>query len=110
MDRILPSVKADLGIAEEYTHFDSQIIRYINSVFTILNQIGVGPSEGFHIEDELSTWTEFIENVGELELVKSYMSLRVRLMFDPPLSGTVMESINNQIREFEFRLNAAADR
>ena len=109
MDRILVSVKADLGIAEEYTHFDAQIIRHINSVFTILNQLGVGPSEGFHIEDELTTWTEFIENVGELELVKSYMSLRVRLMFDPPLSGTVMESMNNQIREFEFRLNAASD-
>ena len=107
MESILTSVKDDLGIAEEYTHFDSQIIRHINSVFMILNQIGVGPPEGFYIEDELTTWTEFIENVGELELVKF---LRVRLLFDPPLGGTVMESMNNQIREFEFRLNVAADR
>ena len=110
MESILTSVKAFLGIAEEYDHFDPQIIMHINSVFMILNQIGVGPSEGFVIEDELATWSDFMYDTTEVELVKSYMYLKVRLLFDPPLGGTVMESMNNQIREFEFRLNVAADR
>lgn len=111
MESILTSVKKLLGIDETYTHFDSDIIMHINSVLMILTQLGVGPEEGFMIEDDTSTWQDFIPEItaAKLELVKSYIYLRVRLLFDPPLSGSVVESINRQIAEFEWRLNVAVD-
>jgi hypothetical protein len=109
MESILTSIKKLLGIAEDYEHFDDDIIMHINSVFMILNQLGVGPPEGFRIEDKLATWNDFIPADTNLELVKSYMHLKVRLLFDPPLSSTVMESINRMIAEFEFRLNVAVE-
>lgn len=109
MDSILTSIKKLLGIAEEYTHFDSDIIMHINSVFMILTQIGVGPSKGFSIEDESAVWTDFIPDVNRLEAVKSFMHLKVKLLFDPPTSSAVMESYNRMISEFEWRLNVAAE-
>lgn len=109
MESILTSIKKLLGIAEDYEHFDADIIMHINSVFMILNQLGVGPPEGFRIEDKLVTWNDFISADTNLDLVKSYMHLKVRLLFDPPLSSTVMESINRMIAEFEFRLNVAVE-
>ena len=110
MESILTSIKKLLGIEEEYDHFDADIIMHINSVFTILNQLGVGPSEGFRIEDETTTWDEFIPRNSNLyESVKSYIFLKVKLLFDPPLSGTVMECYNRQISELEWRLNVTAD-
>lgn len=109
MESILTSIKKLLGIAEDYEHFDADIIMHINSVFMILNQLGVGPPEGFRIEDKLATWNDFIPADTNLELVKSYIHLKVRLLFDPPLSSTVMESINRMIAEFEFRLNVAVE-
>lgn len=110
MESILTSIKKLLGIAEDYTHFDADLIMHINSVFTILTQLGVGPSEGFRIEDEIATWNDFLQTDSLLfESVKSYMHLKVKLLFDPPLSGTVMESYNRMISEFEWRLNVAAD-
>lgn len=110
MESILTSIKKMLGITEDYTHYDADLIMHINSVFTILTQLGVGPSEGFRIEDELANWNDFIptDNV-QFESVKSYMHLKVKLLFDPPLSGTVMESYNRMISEFEWRLNMAAE-
>ena len=110
MESILTSIKKLLGIAEDYTHFDADLIMHINSVFTILTQLGVGPSEGFRIEDELATWNDFLQTESVLfDSVKSYMHLKVKLLFDPPLSGTVMESYNRMISEFEWRLNVTAD-
>lgn len=109
MESILTSIKKLLGIAEDYEHFDADIIMHINSVFMILKQLGVGPPEGFRIEDKLATWNDFIPADTNLELVKSYIHLKVRLLFDPPLSSTVMESINRMIAEFEFRLNVAVE-
>lgn len=108
MESILTSVKKLLGITEEYEHFDADIIMHINSVFLILNQLGVGPKEGFMIEDETSMWTDFIEDSAQLQAVKSYMGLKVKLLFDPPLSGAVIESSNRMIAEFEWRLRLAA--
>lgn len=108
MDSILTSIKKDLGIAEAYEHFDSDITRHINSVFMILNQLGVGPSECFTITDKYDLWPDFMED-GQIELVKSYMYLKVRLLFDPPTSSAAIESMNRQISEFEFRLNVAAE-
>lgn len=109
MDSILTSIKKQLGIAEEYDHFDPELIQHINSVFMILTQLGVGPSEGFVIEDSSSVWSDFLSNTIKLEAVKTYIGHKVRLMFDPPQSSAVMESINRTISELEFRLNVAAD-
>ena len=109
MGSILTTIKKLLGIAEEYEHFDSDIIIHINSVFMILTQLGVGPSEGFMIEDEQAVWTDFIPDQTKCEAVKSYVYLKVKLLFDPPLSAAVTESIKRMIDELEWRLNVAAE-
>lgn len=109
MESILISIKKLLGIAEEYKHFDMDLIMHINSVFLILTQLGVGPEEGFVIEDDTAEWTDFIKDPAKLQAVKSYMHMKVKLMFDPPLSSAVIESMNRLIAEFEWRLNVAAE-
>lgn len=108
MDSILNSVKKKLGIQEDYTHFDEDIIIDINSVFMILNQLGVGPDEPFTIEDEDTYWEDFIDNT-RIEAVKSYMYMKVRLMFDPPTSGFLVDSLNKQIAELEWRMLVQAE-
>ena len=108
-ESILTSIKKLLGITEEYTHFDPDIIMHINSVFMVLTQLGVGPSEGFMIEDSSSIWEDYLENPTQLQMVKSYMGLKVRLLFDPPTSSAHMDCIKQQIAEFEWRLNVAVD-
>lgn len=109
MESILTSIKKLLGISEEYEHFDADLIMHINSVFMILTQLGVGPSEGFRITDESEIWTDFVSEPARIDLVKSYMYLKVKLLFDPPSSSAVIESMNRMINEFEWRLNVAAD-
>ena len=109
MESILTSIKKLLGIAEEYTHFDADLIMHINSVFLILKQIGVGPSSGFSIKDETSKWSDFIEEGSNLEAVKSFVYLKVKLLFDPPLSSSLIESTNKLIAELEWRLNVEAE-
>lgn len=105
MESILTSIKKMLGITEEYEHFDSDIIIHINSVFMILAQLGVGPPSGFSINDKTSTWKEFISDDTKLQLVKSYMQMKVKLLFDPPLSSAVIASMEKMISEAEWRLN-----
>ena len=109
MDSILTSIKKLLGIAEEYTQFDEDIIMHINSVFLNLTQLGVGPEEGFSIEDDTASWEDFIEDNVQLQAVKSYVYLKVKLLFDPPLSTSVIESTNRMIAELEWRLNVAVE-
>lgn len=108
MESILTSIKKLLGITENYEHFDADLIMHINSVFLILTQLGVGPSEGFFIEDDSAVWSDFIEG-NNLEMIKSYMGLKVGLLFDPPLTSSVMEAKNRMISEFEWRLRLAAE-
>lgn len=108
MESILTSTKKLLGITEEYTHFDNDIITHINTVFLTLNQIGVGPEEGFFIEDKTAEWVDFIEDSTQLQAVRSYVYLKVKLLFDPPLSSAVIESTNRMIAELEWRLRLAA--
>ena len=103
MDSILTTIKKLLGINEEYTTFDNDLIVHINSVISILSQIGVGPSDGFSISDESSTWNELVSD-KRLESVKSYVYLKVKLLFDPPQSSVVMESYNRAISELEWRI------
>lgn len=110
MESILTSIKKLLGIAEEYDYFDPDIIMHINSVFTILTQLGVGPVEGFRIEDDSTNWNDYISTDDlNYESVKSYIHLRVKLLFDPPASSAIIESMNRMINEFEWRLNATAE-
>lgn len=109
MESILTSIKKMLGITEEYEHFDSDLIIHINSVFMILTQLGVGPPSGFSVQDKSATWKEFISDETKLQLVKSYMQMKVKLLFDPPLSSAVMASMEKMIAEAEWRLNVAAE-
>lgn len=109
MESILTSIKKLLGISEDYTQFDQDLIMHINSVFLTLNQLGVGPEDGFSIEDETAKWYDFIEDNVKLQAVKSYMYLKVRLLFDPPLSSSVIDSMERMIAEYEFRLNVVVD-
>lgn len=112
MDSILTSIKKLLGVAEEYTQFDPDIVMHINSVLMILAQMGVGPEGGFIIEDETAVWNDFIPEATpiRLEAVKSYIYLKVRLLFDSSsMSSAVLESINRQIAELEWRLYVAAE-
>ncbi len=109
MDSILTSVKKLLGIAEEYTQFDTDIVLHINSVFATLAQLGAGPAGGFSIADKTAVWTDFTNGNLDIEMVKSYVYLKVRLIFDPPQSSAVMESMNRMISEFEFRILVAVD-
>ena len=108
-DSILTSIKKLLGISEDYEHFDADIIMHINSVFMILTQLGVGPPDGFSIEDDSSVWSNFIGDSSNIESVKSYVYLKVKLLFDPPLSSAAMEASNRLISELEWRLNLAAE-
>lgn len=100
---ILTSIKKLLGITESCTNFDTDIIMHINTIFTTLNQLGVG-TEGFQIEDKDAVWSEFIDS-DKLAATKSYVYLRVKLLFDPPLNSTILEAIKESIRELEWRLN-----
>lgn len=109
MDSILTSIKKLLGIAEEYTQFDEDIIMHINTVFLNLTQLGVGPEEGFAIENDAASWEDFINDNIQLQAVKTYVYLKVKLLFDPPLSSSVIESMNHMIAELEWRLNVAVD-
>lgn len=110
MDKsILTSIKKLLGIAESCTDFDADIIMHINTVFLILNQLGVGTDKVFFIEDNKTPWSEFLKDDTDLEAVKTYIHLKVRLIFDPPLSAAVKEAIQANINELEWRLNVHAE-
>lgn len=111
MDSILTSIKKMLGIAEEYTHFDDDLIMHINSVFSILTQIGVGPAEGFSISDEHATWDDFLgdEPNPKLNGVKTYVYQKVRLIFDPPVSSAHSTALSESIKEFEWRLHLESE-
>ena len=104
---ILISTKKILGIAEDYTVFDLDIITHINTAFSTLTQLGVGPIEGFMIEDAIEVWTDFdpIDDDRQYNAVKSYIFLRVRLLFDPPTTSYLITATEKQIQELEWRLN-----
>ena len=108
-DSILDSVKKRIGPSAEYDYYDPDIIMDINSVFNILTQLGVGPTAGFSISDRTDTWDDFIPEGAGLELVKSYVFLKVKLMFDPPLSSAVTQVMQDQIKELEWRINVTVD-
>lgn len=109
MNSILNSIKKLLGIEAEDTSFDTDVIININTALMVLNQLGLGPEGGFSIYDSTAMWSDFLEDNKNLEAVKSYVFLKVRLAFDPPSSSAVIESMQRQINELEWRLNVQAD-
>lgn len=102
---ILNSTKKILGLEPDYDVFDLDVITHINSVFSTLNQLGLGPAEGFAIEDDTADWNTFLGSDPRLNAVKTYVWLRVRVLFDPPASGYALEAMKEQIKELEWRLN-----
>jgi hypothetical protein len=103
-DSILDTTKKLLGLEPDYTAFDPDIITHINSVFFSLRQLGIGPDSAFMILDKDSKWSEF-QGEHDINAVKSYMALRVRLLFDPPTTSFALEAMNKQVEEFEWRLH-----
>lgn len=107
-DSILNSVKLQLGILPEYTVFDQQLILAINTAFSILHQLGVGPKDGYAIENESNRWDEVVTKQS-LNMVKSYVFLKVKLLFDPPATSFVLEAYNKQLAEMEWRINSEVE-
>lgn len=110
MDSILNSIKKLIGMDPEYTQFDTDLIVYINSMFAILKQVGVGPENGFSISDDSTTWDEYLPDYDKnFEFVKTYIQQRVKLVFDPPLTSSVLDAMKETIKELEWRLNIAGE-
>lgn len=110
MNSILTSTKQLSGVTKEYEHFDDELIAYINSVFFTLRQLGVGPAGGFVITDATATWDEVVPDDPVLrEALKSYMKAKVKLQFDPPTGSALLDSLNEIITEFEWRLNVEVE-
>lgn len=105
-DSILNSTKKILGLEATYTPFDLDIITHINSTFSHLDQLGIGPEDGFFIEDQTSTWDEYEVPSNQLQMVRTYIYLKVRMLYDPPTTSYLITSMEKQIAEHEWRLNA----
>lgn len=108
MESILDTIKKMLGIEIDYTHFDLDIITSINSVFMNLQQIGVGPKDGYHIQDSTNKWEEYT-TAKDLEAIKTFIYLKVRLIFDPPANAFLVDAIERQLKELEWRLNVQVE-
>lgn len=110
MESILTSIKKLLNIDEGCTDFDTDIIIHINSVLMILTQLGIGPTDGFEIENDKAKWSDFLGSYPNVNAVRSYVYFKVRLMFDPPGSSAAIESMNKLANELEWRINATAEK
>jgi hypothetical protein len=105
VDSILDSVKKALGIDQNYDAFDVDILMHINTVFSTLHQLGVGPEAGFAIEDASPTWDDYLNGDLRLNNIKTYIYMRVRMIFDPPTTGFLLTSMKEQIQEMEWRIS-----
>ncbi len=101
---ILISTKKILGVSANYTAFDLDIITHINSAFSILNQLGIGPVMGFAIEDDTAVWDDLVLPQNQLSMVRTYIFIKARMLFDPPTTSFLIEAMNKQIEEHEWRL------
>lgn len=113
MESILDSVKHALGLPPDpsYNYYDADIIMHINTVLNTLTQLGVGDNAGFQISDNTAVWNDFLgSNAVLLNTVKSYVSMKVRMIFDPPQSSNVYNALENMIRECEWRIYAQVDK
>lgn len=109
MDSILASIKERIGISKDDKSFDIDIIDLVNSAFADLNDIGVGPSEGFSVADDHDTWDDFVEDVRILSSVKDFVYLTVKLTFDPPTQTSLLTSMENRLKKVEWRLSVKCD-
>lgn len=107
VDNILQSIKKMLGIQNEYNAFDQDILIHINTAFSILNQLNIGPDGGSEIDEE-STWDMYVDDAN-LTMIKTFIYLKVKLIFDPPSSSVIVDSINRTLSELEFRLYVEGD-
>lgn len=107
-ESILTCTKKILGLAEDYDAFDLDIITHINTAFGTLNQLGIGPAEGFMIEDASSVWGDFFTDT-RFNPIKTYIYLRVSYLFDPPTMGYLVEAKKKQYEELEWRLGVLRD-
>ena len=103
-ESILDSIKKMLGINPDCSDFDTTIINHINSVFMTLNQLGLGPDKGYRIKNNSNEWKEYLKETDDLDAVKDYVYLKVKMIFDPPINGTIIESYKENIKELEWRL------
>lgn len=101
---ILGDVKKTLGIEPDYDVFDRDVVIFINAALSTLNQLGVGPSEGYSISNESDQWSDFMGENPSLNLIQTYVYLRVRLLFDPPATSFAQDAIQKQILELEWRM------
>lgn len=108
-ESILISIKKLLGLASENDSFDTDVIIHINSALMVLNQLGVGPEEGFSIKSSSEVWSDFIEDTEYLDAVKTYIYLKVKIVFDPPQHGPTEDALKESIKEYEWRLNVKAE-
>lgn len=104
---ILQTIKKQIGIVPEYDAFDDQILMDINAAFATLHQLGVGPEEGFLVDKD-TDWDEYI-STERLNFIKSYVSMKVRVMFDPPTSSFALDALNKQIAEYEWRITSEVE-
>lgn len=107
---ILASIKQMLGLTDDLVAFDPELIVHINSVFTILNQLDVGSDNGFMITGYSETWEDYITNITLATMVREFIYLKVRMIFDPPASSVVSDAFNQRIAELEWRMNIQAER
>lgn len=108
-ESILLTVKKLIGVPQDYNVFDVDLITHINTTFDALNQMGLGPDEGFSISDESTTWSEYTTYGKEFNMVRSYMALKVRTLFDPPSNASLFTVFDGQLKEYEWRLLIFAD-
>lgn len=104
-ESILDSIKKVLNLAPDYTAFDQDVILYINSVFSDLNLLGVGPEQGFRIEDNSTLWSAFLGSDLRINNIKAYIYLKVRMLFDPPTLGYLISAMEKQIEELAWKIN-----
>lgn len=109
MDSILTSIKVMLGLGSEYTPFDNELVIFINSALSKLTQLGVGPDEGFALNDLTETWEDLLGDLKNLEMVKSYIYIDVRLIFDPPGNSFIVDAFKKQQEELAWRITVAYD-
>lgn len=108
-DSILTTIKKLLGIPENFSHYDLDIIIQINSAFSTLRQLGLGPENGFRIEDDDAVWEDFIGDDETIEMMKQYIYQKVRLAFDPPTTSFAIDAIKESNKEIEWRLCSEMD-
>lgn len=108
-ESILLTIKKMIGPSIDYPAFETDLIVHINTALMVLNQLGIGPVEGFSITGEDETWSDLIGEAKNLDAVKTYIYLKVKMAFDPPTTGATTDAFKEMIKEYEWRLNVQVD-